>query len=63
MVYRKIPTYAVLTNLYDVIREVVKTDEAFYSDLEVEELKEDENNNFIERGNNGIKRQITNYSE
>jgi hypothetical protein len=63
MVYRKIPTYAVLTNLYDVIREVVKTDEAFYSDLEVEELKEDENNNFIERGNNGIKRQIINYSE
>lgn len=63
MVYRKIPTYAVLTNLYDVIREVVKNDEAFYSDLEVEEFKEDENNNFIERGNNGIKRQITNYSE
>lgn len=63
MVYRKIPTYAVLTNLYDVIREVVKSDETFYSDLEVEELKEDENNNFIERGNNGIKRQITNYSE
>lgn len=45
---RTTPTTAVLTNLYDIIREIIKDTEAYYTAEEIEALKENKENVFLE---------------
>ena len=63
MVKRNTPTAATLSNLYDVIREVVKDKSAYYTPEQVEGLKQDKSNIFLERGKHGTKRQTLEHSE
>lgn len=50
MVIRSKPTYAVLTNLYDTIRDIIKDDESYFTDEEIAEKKENESNIFLKKG-------------
>lgn len=47
--------YAALENLYTVIREIFKDSDVYYSAEEVEKLKQDANNVFLERGKDANK--------
>lgn len=49
-VIRKIPTTAVMTNLYDTINQLYKSSEYYYTEDELKELKENKDNIFLERG-------------
>ncbi len=49
MIIRKKPSYAVLTNLYDTIRELIKDEKFYYTSTEQEELKKDKSNIFISK--------------
>lgn len=51
-VKRSTPTAATLENIYTVVREIIPTD-VYYSADQVEELKKDKNNIFLERRQNG----------
>lgn len=51
-VKRSTPTAATLENIYTVVREIIPTD-VYYSADQVEELKEDKNNIFLERRQHG----------
>ena len=48
MVIRKEPTQAVLANLYQVVRELFDDEEFYYSTEQIEEMKKDEKNIFLE---------------
>ena len=48
-VIRKKPTTAVMTNLYDTIRKTIHDVDAYYTPEQVEALKQDKNNIFLER--------------
>lgn len=39
MIYRSKPTYAVMTNIYDTINAIFKSDDYFYTQEEVADLK------------------------
>lgn len=59
MVKRKKPTASVLSRFYNAVYESIKTDAAYYTSQEVERLKEDENNVFLEKGvGHGVKRKV-----
>ncbi len=45
------PSYAVMTNLYDTIRELFKDDKLYYTSKELEELKKDDSKIFITKDN------------
>lgn len=47
MTTRSTPTAATLANLYRVIKENIRDREYFYTEDEIEKLKQDKNNNFI----------------
>ena len=49
---RNTPTAATLENIYAVVREIIPTG-VYYSADQVEELKKDENNIFLERRQHG----------
>ena len=46
-VIRKKPTTAVMTNLYDIIRKTIHDKDAYYTPEQVEALKQDNNNVFL----------------
>ena len=46
-VTRRVPTTAVLTNLYDFINATFQDSDLYYTDKEVEELKKNPNNIFL----------------
>ena len=46
-VIRKKPTTAVMTNLYDIIRKTIHDKDAYYTPKQVEALKQDKNNVFL----------------
>lgn len=46
-VIRQMPTAAVLTNLYNIIRTTIHDVEAYYTDEQAEALKQDTNNIFL----------------
>lgn len=52
MVIRKKPTQAVLANLYQVIRTIFDDEEFYYSKEQIEELKKDKSNIFLESEEN-----------
>lgn len=47
-VTRKKPTTAVMTNLYDIIRKTIQDVDAYYTTEQIEALKQDNNNIFLE---------------
>ena len=47
-VTRKVPTAPVLTNLYDTIRKTIQDTDAYYTTEQIEALKQDNNNIFLE---------------
>lgn len=47
MIIRKKPSYAVMTNLYDTIRELIKDDKCYYTSKELEKIKSNKSNVFI----------------
>lgn len=47
---REKPTTAAIENMYEVIRQVIQEPQAYYSAEELEKLKEDTHNIFLERG-------------
>lgn len=47
MVKRTKPSYAVMTNLYDTIRELIKDDKFYYTPTEIEKIKRNKSNLFI----------------
>ena len=47
MVKRGIPTVAVMTNLYNIIKETIQDNEAYYSQEQIDELKKNPNNIFL----------------
>lgn len=53
MIIRQTPTYAVMSNLYDVVREVVKDEQAYYTEQEFEEMKQSKKIVILEGANNG----------
>ncbi len=48
-VTRKKPTTAVLTNLYDIIKRTIQDNDAYYTKEQIEALKQDKSNIFLER--------------
>ena len=50
IVIRNEPNAAVLSNLYDIIRETITEKDAYYSDEEVKALKENEENIIFRKG-------------
>lgn len=48
MVIRKKPSYAVMTNLYDTIRDLIKDDKFYYTSKEIDKLKRNKSNVFIQ---------------
>ena len=46
-VTRETPTAAVLSNLYDIIRNTIQDTDAYYTDDQTEALKKDPNNIFL----------------
>lgn len=55
MVKRNKPTVAVLTNLYNTIRNTIHDADAYYSTNQIEALKRDPNNIFLQSNNKGAK--------
>lgn len=51
MIIRKKPSYAVMTNLYDTIRELIKDDTFYYTSQELEKIRKDKSNIFITKEN------------
>ena len=49
-IHRNTPTAAVLSNLYDFIKETFQDADLYYSQDELQKLKENENTIFLERG-------------
>ena len=49
-VKRKIPTAAVMTNLYDIIRKSIHDIDAYYTDEQIKALKSNPNNVFLTKG-------------
>ena len=47
---RETPTTAALSNIYRVIREITDDKAVYYSETELKELKNNTQNNFLERG-------------
>lgn len=47
MVKRGKPTVAVMTNLYNIIKETIQDNEAYYSLEQIDELKKNPNNIFL----------------
>ena len=52
MVKRNTPTAATLANIYTVVREIIKED-VYYSQEQITELRNNENNHFLERRQHG----------
>lgn len=50
MIIRKKPSYAVMCNLYDTIRELVKEDKFYYNSTDIEKIKQNKNNIFLQKG-------------
>ena len=55
MVKRGIPTVAVMTNLYNIIKETIQDEDAYYTTYQTEALKKDPNNIFLQVNNKGGK--------
>ena len=53
MVKRSKPTVAVLTNLYNVIHDTIQDAEAYYTPEQIETLKKDPNNIFLQLNKKG----------
>lgn len=53
MVKRGIPTVAVMTNLYNIIKETIQDNEAYYSLEQIDELKKNPNNIFLQLNKKG----------
>lgn len=47
MVRRSTPTAAVLTNLYNIIKSTIQDKDAYYTNEQIEKLKEDPSNIFL----------------
>ena len=52
MVKRNTPTAATLANIYAVVREIIK-DDVYYSQEQITELRNNKQNHFLERRQNG----------
>lgn len=48
-VYRGQPTAAVLTNLYNIIKETIQDTDAYYTAEQIKALKENPNNIFLKQ--------------
>ena len=61
MVKRSTPTVAVMTNLYNIIHETIQDKDAYYTQEQIDNLREDPNNVFLQlnkkkgAANGGIK--------
>ena len=55
MVKRSKPTVAVLSNLYSVIQEAIQDEKAYYTKEQIEEMKKNPNNNFLQLNKKGGK--------
>ena len=55
MVKRSKPTVAVLSNLYKTIQETIKDKDAYYTQEQIEALKKNPNNKFIQLNTKGGK--------
>lgn len=53
MVKRSTPTVAVLTNLYNIINETIQDKDAYYTDEQIDNLRKDPNNNFLQLNKKG----------
>lgn len=54
MVKRSTPTVAVLTNLYNIIRETIPDKDAYYTKEQIDNLREDPNNIFLQLNKKGV---------
>lgn len=54
MVKRSKPTVAVLTNLYNVIHETIQDKEAYYTKEQIEEMKKNPSNIFLQLNKKGV---------
>lgn len=52
-IHRSKPTVAVLTNLYNIIKETIQDEDAYYTTEQTEALKKDPNNIFLQVNNKG----------
>lgn len=53
MVKRSIPTVAVMTNLYNIIHETIQDKDAYYTQEQIDNLREDPNNIFLQLNKKG----------
>lgn len=56
MIVRKKPTREVLEHIYKTIQKNVSNQDCYYTEAEIEELKQDKKNNFIKGENNQWKK-------
>lgn len=50
MVYRSTPTKETLKNIYNTIYKIINNQDCYYTPEEIEKLKKDKSNIFLERG-------------
>ena len=53
MVKRSTPTVAVLTNLYNIINETIQDTDAYYTKEQIDNLRKDPNNTFLQLNKKG----------